>query len=96
MKDPITIRASSDDDRAAILTLAALDSRAAPVGKSLLAFAGTELRAALPLNGGAPLADPFHPTAAIIDLLRVRAKQMKPARRDRLTLGRRALRLLAA
>jgi hypothetical protein len=96
MKDPITIRASTDDDRAAILTLAALDSQPAPVGDSLLAFAGTDLRAALPLDDGAPLADPFHPTAEIVDLLRVRAKQMRPARRDRLTLGRGALRLRAA
>jgi hypothetical protein len=96
MQGPITIRASTDDDRAAIRTLAALDSRVAPAGDSLLAFAGTELRAALPLNGSAPLADPFHPTAEIVDLLRVRAKQMKPARRYRLTAGRRALRLRAA
>jgi hypothetical protein len=96
MKDPVTIRASTDDDRAAILRLAALDSQAAPVADSLLAFAGTELRAALPLNDGAPLADPFHPTAEIVDLLRVRARQMKPARRDRLVLGRRAVRLRAA
>jgi hypothetical protein len=96
MQDPITIRNSTDDDRAAIVSLAALDSQVAPAGDSLLAFAGTELRAALPLNGSAPLADPFHPTAEIVDVLHVLAKQMKPARRDRLTPRRRALRLRAA
>ena len=96
MKDPITIRASREDDRAAIRRLAALDSQASPVGDSLLAFAGTQLRAALPLNGGAPLADPFHPTAEIVDLLGVRARQMEPAHRGRLMRGRRALRLRAA
>ena len=96
MQGPITIRASTTDDHAAIRTLAALDSGIAPAGDSLLAFAGSELRAALPLNGSAPLADPFHPTAEIVDLLRIRAKQMKPARRARLTPGRGALRLRAA
>ena len=95
MQDPITIRASTDHDRAALLKLAALDSRPAPAADSLLAFAGTELRAALPLDGSAPLADPFQPTAEIVDLLRVRATQMArgSARRGR---GLSALRLRAA
>jgi hypothetical protein len=61
MNDPVTIRASTHHDRTAILRLAALDSWPAPTADSLLALAGTELRAALPLDGGAPLADPFHP-----------------------------------
>jgi hypothetical protein len=96
MKDPITIRASTDEDRGAILRLAALDSRPAPAGDSLLAFAGTELRAALPLDGGAPLADPFQPTAAVVDLLRVRARQTRPRGREQRSRGLRALRLRAA
>ena len=31
--------------------------------------------AALPLDGGEPIADPFHHTAEIVDLLRLRAAQ---------------------
>jgi hypothetical protein len=75
MTDPIIIRRSTDEDRGAIVELAALDSRRAPQGEALLAFIGTELRAALPLDGGEAIADPFHHTAELVDLLRVRAPQ---------------------
>jgi hypothetical protein len=75
MTKPITIRRSTDEDRLAIDELAALDSRRPPRGKALLAFIGTELRAALPLDGGEAIADPFHHTAELVDLLRVRATQ---------------------
>lgn len=34
------------------------------------------LRAALALKGGAVVADPFYPTADLIDLLRARARQL--------------------
>ncbi len=94
MNDAIIIRRSTDDDRAAILALAALDSRPAPAGDALLAFAGRELRAALPLDGGTPVADPFHPTAEVVDLLRLRADQTTRRGRSRpaLALGSRRLR----
>jgi hypothetical protein len=94
MKNSIIIRRSTDNDRAAIRHLAALDSRPAPSGEALLAFAGTELRAALPLDGGAPLADPFQPTAEVVDLLRLRADQVRHDYRP--GLARRALRLRTA
>ena len=83
MTEPIIIRRSTDEDRRAIVELAALDSRRdAPGGEALLAFIGTELRAALPLDGGEAIADPFHHTAELVDLLRVRATQ-ELQRRDR-------------
>jgi hypothetical protein len=82
MTAPIIIRRSTDEDRLAIVELAALDSRRAPRGEALLAFIGTELRAALPLDGGEAIADPFHHTAELVDLLRVRARQALQ-RRDR-------------
>jgi hypothetical protein len=87
MSEPIIIRRSTDEDRAAIIELAARDSRRAPAGDALLGFVGTELRAALPLDGEAPLADPFHPTAEIVELLRVRATRAAPHRRSQ-GLGR--------
>jgi hypothetical protein len=96
MQNSIVIRHSTDSDEAAIRNLAALDSRPTPSGDALLAFAGTELRAALPVEGGAPIADPFHPTAEVVELLRLRADQMQPGNRYRLGLGRRTLRLRAA
>jgi hypothetical protein len=75
MSDVITIRRSVPDDRPAILRLAALDGRDAPDGPMLLALVGGELRAALPVSGGEPLADPFHRTGGLVLLLRVRAEQ---------------------
>jgi hypothetical protein len=82
MTEPITITRSTDEDRLAIDELAALDSRRPPRGEALLAFIGTELRAAVPLDGGEAIADPFHHTVELVDLLRVRATQ-ELQRRDR-------------
>ena len=71
----ITIRRSNNQDRNAIAKLAELDSQKRPQGRALLAFDGEELVAALPLDGGRAIADPFHRTAEIVDLLRLRAAQ---------------------
>jgi hypothetical protein len=89
MTHPIVIKRSTPEDRTAMLRLAALDSGRAPRGDALLAFAGNELRAALPLDGGAPIADPFHPTAELVELLRVRAAH--PRRRRSLRSRRAAV-----
>ena len=40
--------------------LAELDSAVAPTGPALVAEIDGRLRAALPLDGGEPIADPFH------------------------------------
>jgi hypothetical protein len=71
----ITIRRATEQDRNAIGRLAALDSSKAPSGAALLAFDDGELVAALPFDGNGPIADPFHRTADIVDLLRLRAAQ---------------------
>jgi hypothetical protein len=84
MNQPITIRRSTATDRTAMLELAALDSRRAPHGDALLGYVGSELRAALPLDGGAPIADPFHPTAELVDLLRLRGRRQRSRRSLRL------------
>ena len=73
MNDTITIRHSTGADRAGILRLASLDGRPAPAGETLLGFVDGELRAALALAGGDAVADPFHRTADLVDLLRLRA-----------------------
>jgi hypothetical protein len=54
----------------------------------LIAEVAGELRAAVPLYGGRPLADPFHPTAELVALLVERQRQIaaplrRPARRLR-------------
>ena len=71
MSDEITIRLSRPEDRAAILRLAELDGRLPPSGAVILALVGGELQAALPLGGGAAIADPFRRTTELVELLRV-------------------------
>jgi hypothetical protein len=76
-------------DAAALARLTELDS--APVRTAvptLVAEVGGELRAALPLDGGRAVADPFQRTAEIVTMLRARATQLdappRPRRRRRL------------
>jgi hypothetical protein len=90
MNHPITIRRSTTGDAAAVARIAALDSARAPEGDALLAFVGGELRAVLPLDGERPLADPFHRTAELVELLRysVPGGPDRSRTRRRLWLGR--------
>ena len=88
MNHPITIRRSTTGDEAAVARIAALDSGRAPAGHAMLAFVGGELRAVLPLDGGRPLADPFHRTAELVELLRYSAGRDRVSRRRRTGLGR--------
>jgi hypothetical protein len=88
MNHPITIRRSTTGDAAAVARIAALDSGHAPEGDALLAFVGGQLRAVLPLDGGRPLADPFHRTAELVELLRYSAERERAPRRRGIGLGR--------
>lgn len=82
MTDDIRIFRSEAND--AIVRLAQFDSQLAPSGPVLAAAIGGEVRAALPLDGGPPLADPFHHTAALVSLLELRlAQECGSARRSR-------------
>jgi hypothetical protein len=75
----ITIRHGFPDDGLALLRLAALDSRQPPPRPLLVAEVDGELRAALSLRDGGLIADPFHRTEALVDLLRARAAQLTAA-----------------
>jgi hypothetical protein len=86
----ITIRQSTPFDRRAIERVAALDSGRAPAGRSLVALEGGEVRAVMPLDGSRPIADPFHHTAEMVELLRVAS--LPPRRRRFGRLGRRLFR----
>jgi hypothetical protein len=87
MSTTLNIRWAGQADEAAIARLAALDSQRRPEGELLVAEAGGELVAALPVSGGTPVADPFHRTAAVVDLLALRARQVGAA--DRASRARR-------
>jgi len=77
--DGVTLRHAFPDDAAAIARLAALDSRPVPTGPLLLAEIDGEPWAALSLQTGSAIADPFRPTTALLDLLRRRHAQLAAA-----------------
>jgi hypothetical protein len=74
MHEPLIIKQTDSSDTPAVWRLAALDDRRAPHGPALLAYVGDELRAALGLWDGQVVADPFHRTADIVEMLRVEAR----------------------
>lgn len=87
----ITIRPAYADDDHSLVRLAALDSAAAvPPRPLLVAEIDGEIRAALSQSDGTVIADPFHRTVEIVDLLRVHAsaKPRAARRRQRGTLRR--------
>jgi hypothetical protein len=79
----VTIRPAFPDDAPALARLAALDSARVPAGPLLLAEIDGEPWAAIALQGGRAIADPFRPTAALVDLLRRRRAQLAAAREPR-------------
>jgi hypothetical protein len=74
MSESITIIHSSEAETPDLWRLALLDDRRPPRGPALLAYVGGELRAAVGLRDGQAVADPFRPTADIVDLLRLQAR----------------------
>ena len=73
----ITIRVATAADQAAVRRLAVLDSAFPPKGEVLLAEAGDELWAAVSVDTGHAVADPFRPSADLVELLRVRAARLR-------------------
>ena len=71
--------------------LAALDASPVPAGHALVAMRDGRALAAVPVDGGEAVADPFERTAAIIDVLLENARQLREARapRRRLAVARR-------
>ena len=88
---PLTIRRAAARDLAAVADLAALDSSSPPTGEVLLAEVGSELWAAIEVESGAAIADPFRPSGDVVELLRFRAQR---ARRESATERRSVSRLL--
>jgi hypothetical protein len=65
----VTIRVATPDDAPALKRLAELDSSEVPARPALVAEVGGELRAAVSLSDKAIIADPFQPTAPLVQLL---------------------------
>jgi hypothetical protein len=73
----VTLRYASAADDGALQQLAQLDRAAAPAGLALVAEIDGRLRAALPLDGGPAIADPRHNGLDLVELLRLRAVQLR-------------------
>lgn len=73
----VTVRVADEGDAPTLARLAALDSAPLPAGPTLVAEIDGEAAAALPIAGGAAVADPFRRTAAVIELLELRAAQLR-------------------
>src|SRR4051794_14260766 len=73
MTSGLTIRRAYPDDRDALVRLAQLDSGTPPAGAVLVAESSGVIVAALDLERGVAIADPFVPTANIVELLRLHA-----------------------
>jgi hypothetical protein len=90
----LVIRPAQDADVAPLHDLAELDSAQPLTGPVLVAVVDGVLWAALAPDGDRVVADPFRPTAAAVELLRLRAAQLRAAeaRPGRRALAPRALR----
>jgi hypothetical protein len=71
--ETITIRTSRAEDAGALIRLAVLDSAEPIRGHALVAEVDGGVRAALPLDGGRAIADPFTESAHVVALLRAHA-----------------------
>jgi hypothetical protein len=80
--ETLTIRMAVSADAEALARLAQLDSASPPAGAPMLvAEVGGELRAAVPLDGGPAIADPFRRTVELVAILAERTRQLAPPRR---------------
>ena len=75
---PVLVRPARSVDTDALRVLAALDSAAPLSGDVLLAVSGGDIAAAISVDSGAVIADPFQPTANLVDLLRTAAHPAEP------------------
>ncbi len=90
--ETLTIRTVGSADAGALRRLAQRDSARQPEPVAMLvAEVGGELRAALPLDGGRAIADPFHPTAELVAMLAGRARQLEVPAPRRAVRRRRSL-----
>ena len=81
----VVIRVATPADLDDLRRLAALDSARALLG-TLLSESDGEIRAAYSVDEGRAIADPFVPTAGLVELLKARSARLRgerPARADR-------------
>ena len=84
-ENTLTIRPADLADLAGLDRLGALDSASPPTGEVLVAEVGGELWAAISVETGAAIADPFRPSGDLVELLRHASGERRASRRP---LGR--------
>jgi hypothetical protein len=83
MTSPLVLRPATSVDSAALERLAELDSARPLTGEIVLAYAGGDVRAALSLETGRAVADPFYPSGELVQLLRAASGNGRARRRRR-------------
>ena len=73
----LIVRRDRPEDAGALSELAELDSARVPSGELLVAEWSDGLCAAVAIGDGSAIADPFRRTAEIVELLSLRARQMR-------------------
>jgi hypothetical protein len=81
--DTVTVRLARPEDAEAVLRLAQLDNRRVPLGPALVAEVANEVLAVRSLITGSALADPFRPTAHLVELLELRSTHLRDVAEDR-------------
>jgi hypothetical protein len=79
----MVLRADRPTDESTLRRLAALDSKRPLRNRALLAEVDGRAVAAIDLQDGRVVADPFVPTSEVVELLKVRADRMQPERAER-------------
>ena len=77
MAPEITIREATSADAFALRRLAAIDDRTALHGHILVAEQAGEVRAAVSLEDGRSIANPFAPTASLVEMLGAYSRQVE-------------------
>jgi hypothetical protein len=80
----LTIRLATADDEVSLAHLAELDSSRTPRGAVLVAQVENEIWAALSVDDGHGVADPFRPSAEALWMLTERSRQLRKEYRGRL------------
>jgi hypothetical protein len=73
----VVIRHAAPSDARELDRLAALDERSLPLGERLVGVLDGRVVAALEVDSGTAVADPFVPTEGVVELLGLRAAQVR-------------------
>lgn len=89
----VSLRPAHPGDREQLIRVAQRDAAPLPAEPLVVADLDGEIRAAISLADGTVIADPFHPTAAIVAMLREHAEALAAPRAAPAPQRRRRLRL---